>query len=184
MTTKEMWERRDAEERKRLLEKIDALESFDDARTLVQSGPQPNEPGRSYYSNFGFFLQAFEKPAGASLEELQTYLRFLERIKPTLNDPAIPERFAREIGALVLYVDALPAAQGSGFSIHPVSSERTSDVEAALTRLFGANRHRTLGYQEFANLVTPSLVTLFGQPVTLLSTLDEVSLETWKVENA
>ena len=36
-------------------------------------------PGRSVYSNFGFFLQTFRPPAGASVVELRIYLELLRR---------------------------------------------------------------------------------------------------------
>jgi hypothetical protein len=52
-------------------------ETLEDALRLYASAVKPDTPGRSYYSNFGFFLQTFAPPAGASVYELQQYLRLL-----------------------------------------------------------------------------------------------------------
>ena len=57
--------------------KLKALQSFEDALRLVYEAPAPDSPGRSYYSNLGFFLQAFTPPAGASLTEYGYYLQFV-----------------------------------------------------------------------------------------------------------
>jgi hypothetical protein len=60
--------------------KLKALQSFEEALRLVYEAPAPDSPGRSYYSNLGFFLQAFTPPAGASLTEYGYYLEFARRL--------------------------------------------------------------------------------------------------------
>ena len=60
--------------------KLNALQSFEEALRLVYEAPAPDSPGRSYYSNFGFFLQAFTPPAGGSLAEYGYYLQFVRRL--------------------------------------------------------------------------------------------------------
>lgn len=62
-----------------LKKSIALLRNHNEAISLVSSGPRQGEPGRVLYSNFGFFLQEYRAPAGASLEELEAYLDFLKR---------------------------------------------------------------------------------------------------------
>ncbi len=60
--------------------KLDALQSYADAQNLVSEAPRPDSPGRRYYSNLGFFLQAFMIPAGSSQAEKALYLQFIQRL--------------------------------------------------------------------------------------------------------
>jgi hypothetical protein len=46
--------------------RLEALTSFVDARLFVDDAPPRDSPGRRYYSNLGFFLQAFTVPEGSS----------------------------------------------------------------------------------------------------------------------
>jgi hypothetical protein len=56
------------------------LTSFPEALELVKEAPPPDSPGRRYYSNLGFFLQAFTVPEGSSYAEKELYLRFIEQL--------------------------------------------------------------------------------------------------------
>lgn len=60
--------------------KLDALQSYDEAKRLVAEAPPPDTPGRRYYSNLGFFLQAFTVPMGSSHAERGLYLQFIQRL--------------------------------------------------------------------------------------------------------
>jgi hypothetical protein len=60
--------------------KLAALQSFGEAEQLVAKAPPPDSPGRRYYSNLGFFLQAFTVPAGSSYDERALYLQFIQRL--------------------------------------------------------------------------------------------------------
>jgi hypothetical protein len=60
--------------------KLDALQTFADAKQLMAEAPRPDAPGRSYYSHLGFFLQAFTVPMGSSYAERTLYLQFIQRL--------------------------------------------------------------------------------------------------------
>lgn len=60
--------------------KLEALKSSAEARALVAEAPPPDSPGRHYYSNLGFFLQAFTVPLGSSYAEKALYRQFIRRI--------------------------------------------------------------------------------------------------------
>ncbi|MGB7922015.1 MAG: hypothetical protein WCF57_02090 [Pyrinomonadaceae bacterium] len=60
--------------------KLDALQSYAEARQLVAEAPPPDAPGRRYYSNLGFFLQNFTVPMGSSYAERALYLQFIQRL--------------------------------------------------------------------------------------------------------
>ncbi len=62
------------------LPKLAALQSFVEAEQLVPKAPPPDSPGRRYYSNLGFFLQAFNVPAGSNYDERTLYLQFIQRL--------------------------------------------------------------------------------------------------------
>lgn len=63
--------------------KLAALQNLKEAHLLVHQAPPQNSPGRKYYSNLGFFLQAFTVPAGSSQAERSMYIRFIERLDAT-----------------------------------------------------------------------------------------------------
>jgi hypothetical protein len=65
----------------KFIPKIRAVQKFVEAQVVVLKGPGPNEPGRHYYSNLGFFLECFSAPGGASYEELQLYLDLIPRLR-------------------------------------------------------------------------------------------------------
>ena len=75
-------ERREAERREWEIfrPKLDALQSYVEASQLVAEAPPPDAPGRGYYSNLGFFLQAFIVPMGSSYAERALYLQFIQRL--------------------------------------------------------------------------------------------------------
>lgn len=75
-------ERREAERREWEIfrPKLDALQSYVEALQLVAEAPPPDAPGRRYYSNLGFFLQAFVVPMGSSFVERALYLQFIRRL--------------------------------------------------------------------------------------------------------
>jgi hypothetical protein len=60
--------------------KLDALQSYAEALKLLAEAPRPDAPGRRYYSNLGFFLQAFTVPMGSSYAERALYLQFIQRL--------------------------------------------------------------------------------------------------------
>ena len=60
--------------------KLAALQTFADAMALVDQAPRPDTPGRKFYSNLGFFLQAFTVPDGSNGEERALYLEFVRRL--------------------------------------------------------------------------------------------------------
>ena len=43
-------------------ERVNACRSFVDAQLLVARPPRPDSPGRRFYMNLGFFLNAFDIP--------------------------------------------------------------------------------------------------------------------------
>lgn len=59
--------------------RLDALQTYVDAMKLMAEAP-PAAPGRSYYSNLGFFLQSFTVPMGSSYGEKALYLQFIQRL--------------------------------------------------------------------------------------------------------
>ena len=59
---------------------LDALQSYADALKLVGEAPPADSPGCRYYSNLGFFLQAFTVPNGSSYAEKALYLNFIKRL--------------------------------------------------------------------------------------------------------
>jgi hypothetical protein len=61
-------------------ERLEGLQSFAGAAQLVAQAVQPGGPGRRFYSNLGFFLQAFIPPDGASAVELGLYIQLIERM--------------------------------------------------------------------------------------------------------
>lgn len=77
-------EREWAEAQKRewedFLPKLAALKSFEDAKLLVNQAPRPDSAGRKYYSNLGFFLQAFSVPRGSNQTERLHYIQFIQRL--------------------------------------------------------------------------------------------------------
>ena len=75
-------ERTDADRRvwDRFRPQLETLASFAGAQLLVDEAPPPDSPGRRYYSNLGFFLQAFTVPTGSSYAEKALYLQFVQRL--------------------------------------------------------------------------------------------------------
>ena len=57
--------------------KLERAESYEDALQIHTTPVSTGSPGRSYYSNFGFFMHHFSPPDGATQYELQQYLRLL-----------------------------------------------------------------------------------------------------------
>ena len=62
------------------LPKLEALQSYAEALQLVADAPRPDSPGRRYYSNLGFFLQAFTVPNSSSYAEKAQYLRLVKKL--------------------------------------------------------------------------------------------------------
>jgi hypothetical protein len=60
--------------------KLDAIQSYAEALKLVAETPPPDSPGRRYYSNLSFFLQAFTVPMGSSYAEKALYLQLIHRL--------------------------------------------------------------------------------------------------------
>jgi hypothetical protein len=61
--------------------KLAALQTFDEAVSLVNQAPPHSSPARRHYSNLGFFLQNnFNVPAGSSNAERALYLEFITRL--------------------------------------------------------------------------------------------------------
>ncbi len=60
--------------------KLEALKSFEQAQALWQESPSQINPGYSYYTNLGHFLQHFKAPDGASREELALYLELARKM--------------------------------------------------------------------------------------------------------
>ena len=75
-------EQADAERRawERFRPKLAALQTFQDAETLLGQAPPHGDPGRPFYSNLGFFIQSFDVPGGSSDTERALYLQFVERL--------------------------------------------------------------------------------------------------------
>ncbi len=61
--------------------RLESLNSFVEALLLIREAPPPDSPGRRYYSNLAFFLDEFTIPAGSSREEMELYLRFIQRLE-------------------------------------------------------------------------------------------------------
>lgn len=83
--TKAQRDQERAEEARRVWEsfrpRLDALQTFAEALQLVAEAPPPDSAGRRYYSNLGFFLQAFIVPMGSSYTEKALYLQFIQRLE-------------------------------------------------------------------------------------------------------
>ena len=78
--------------------KLDALQSFVEAQRLVAESPPPDAPGRRYYSNLGFLLQAFIVPDGSSYEEKALYLQFIQRLDAAGSlKPGAGQKVAEEL---------------------------------------------------------------------------------------
>lgn len=60
--------------------KLDALQSYSDAKQLISNAPQRDSPGRGHYMNLGIFLQDFTVPLGSSYTEKSLYLQFVQRL--------------------------------------------------------------------------------------------------------
>ena len=60
--------------------KLEAIQTFIDAKILASTGPPVNAPGRQYYSRLGWFLENFGPPDGSSYDELQLYSLLLARL--------------------------------------------------------------------------------------------------------
>jgi len=75
-------ERADAERRvwDAFRPRLDALQTFLEAKKLMAESPPPDAPGRRYYSNLAFFLQAFIVPMGSSYAEKALYVQFNQRL--------------------------------------------------------------------------------------------------------
>lgn len=73
--------------------KLERAQSFRDALAIQASPVSSSSPGRSFYSNFGFFMHYFSPPSGASVYELEQYLRLLECFEKegVLKDGAFPK---------------------------------------------------------------------------------------------
>jgi hypothetical protein len=60
--------------------RLDVLQTNAEALQIVAEAPPSDSPGRRYYSNLGFFLQAFTVPMGSSDAEKALYLQFIQRL--------------------------------------------------------------------------------------------------------
>lgn len=60
--------------------KLESLQSYEHALALWQASPSQINPGYSYYSNLGFFLQHSAPPDGASRDELTLYLELARKM--------------------------------------------------------------------------------------------------------
>ena len=60
--------------------KMSKVQTFIEAQILVNEAVPPDSPGRRYYSNLGFFLQAFTVPYGSNYDERVLYLEFIRRL--------------------------------------------------------------------------------------------------------
>lgn len=60
--------------------KLRDLQSFHEAVQLLEEAPPESSPGLRYYSNLGFFLQAFTVPAGSNYTEKGLYLQFIQML--------------------------------------------------------------------------------------------------------
>lgn len=88
--------------------------------SLLSDSVAPGTPGRSYYSNLGFFMQTFSPPAGANAFELAQYRRLIAlfenegALKPGVRsrfeealDRAIRERGVCNLGSQAFaFIDA------------------------------------------------------------------------------
>jgi hypothetical protein len=61
-------------------DRVESARGLAEAEAIVADLPPESHPGRKYYSNLGFFLTTFAPPKGGTMEEIQLYLRFLERM--------------------------------------------------------------------------------------------------------
>lgn len=84
------------------LPKLTALQTIAEAKMLVAQAPPPDSPGRRYYSNLGFFLQAFSVPMGSNDTERSHYIVFINRLEAAgaLNPGAAPGILAALHGSL------------------------------------------------------------------------------------
>ena len=67
--------------------RLEALETYVDAKLLMAEAPRPDAPGRRYYSNLAFFLQTLVVPADSTYEERALYLRFIQRLDAAAATP-------------------------------------------------------------------------------------------------
>lgn len=58
--------------------RLRAVSSLKEALLLHAEPVGHDSPGRKFYSNFGFFMHYFAAPDGATLVELNEYLRLLD----------------------------------------------------------------------------------------------------------
>ncbi|HKP04350.1 MAG TPA: hypothetical protein VJU77_13440 [Chthoniobacterales bacterium] len=63
--------------------KLEAIQSYAEALNLVAHAPPVDTPGRPFYSNLGFFLQAFTPPLGATAREKSIYITLIKRMDAT-----------------------------------------------------------------------------------------------------
>ncbi len=62
---------------------LNKVNTAPEAQLLVREAPSVDSPGRKYYSNFGFFIQRFWVPDGASDDEKILYKNFIEKLDKT-----------------------------------------------------------------------------------------------------
>jgi hypothetical protein len=83
--------------------KLGLVNSFGEAKALCGETPPPDAPGRTFYSNFAFFLGNFTIPNGSNRAERALYLALIVRLdaagelKPGARQ-TIEEAFRRASG--------------------------------------------------------------------------------------
>ena len=80
--------------------RLEAATGLTDAKKLYSEAPLPDSPGRTYYSNLGFFLfhSSFVIPAGSDLSERSLYLTLIERMAARGDiEPDVGKRVQEEL---------------------------------------------------------------------------------------
>jgi hypothetical protein len=83
---------------RKLCEKLEAAQTWADAQLIVNNGPEPDARGRRFYSNLDVLLQTSIPPGDASRQELQMYMRFIERERAnTVLKPGAADKMIRDL---------------------------------------------------------------------------------------
>ena len=67
---------------KKFLRKLEHVQSNADVKLLLSECPEPNAPGRRFYSNLAFFIEHLVPPRSAGISETMLYVKLAERLRP------------------------------------------------------------------------------------------------------
>jgi len=61
--------------------KLEALQTYQQAKDLVTEAPLPDSPGRIFYTNLDLFIQSYIIPCDSNYAEKELYLLFIEKLE-------------------------------------------------------------------------------------------------------